>query len=128
MAEARAGLVHEYEEQLELIKAEAAGRTAALRTRLTEATERAEATTVALSSAQAQLASSRAELLLLQRWVNDAEAIAQQIVEEIRQRDTQEHMHSPMLRTLRERANMTLGNICEAAAEEPHVTNYADNL
>ena len=48
MAEARAGLEREYEERLELIKAEAAGRTAALRTRLTEATQRAEATTAAL--------------------------------------------------------------------------------
>ena len=37
-------------------------------------------------------------------------------------------MHGPMLRTLRERANTALGNICEAAAEEPHVTNYAGNL
>ena len=33
-----------------------------------------------------------------------------------------------MLRTLRERANAALGNICEAAAEEPRVTNYAGNI
>ena len=33
-----------------------------------------------------------------------------------------------MLRTLRERANTALGNICEAAAEVPHETNYAGNL
>ena len=33
-----------------------------------------------------------------------------------------------MLRTLRERANMTLGNIWEAAAEVPHETNYIGNL
>ena len=39
-----------------------------------------------------------------------------------------EHMHGPMLRTLKERANAALGNICEAAAEEPRVTNYAGNL
>ena len=39
VAEARAGLEREYEERLELIKAEAAGRTAAFRTRLTEATQ-----------------------------------------------------------------------------------------
>ena len=37
-------------------------------------------------------------------------------------------MHGPMLRTLRERANAALGNICKAAAEELHVTNYAGNL
>ena len=33
-----------------------------------------------------------------------------------------------MLRTLRERANIVLSNICEAAAKEPHETNYAGNL
>ena len=33
-----------------------------------------------------------------------------------------------MLRTLRERANTALGNICDTTAEEPHVTNYAGNL
>ena len=33
-----------------------------------------------------------------------------------------------MLRTLREQANTALGNICEAAAEVPHETNYAGNL
>ena len=59
MAEVHAGLVHEYGERLELIEAEAAGRTATLRTKLTEATQRAEATTAALVAAQAELASSR---------------------------------------------------------------------
>ena len=33
-----------------------------------------------------------------------------------------------MLQTLRERANTALGNICEAAAKEPHEVNYAGNL
>ena len=66
VAEARAGLEREYEERLELIKAEAVGRTAALRTRLTEAVQRAEATATALGTAQGELASSRTELLLLQ--------------------------------------------------------------
>ena len=33
-----------------------------------------------------------------------------------------------MLRTLRERANTALGNICEAAAEVPHETSYTGNL
>ena len=46
----RAGLERRYEERLGLIKAETTGRTAALRTRLTEATQRAEAIAVALSS------------------------------------------------------------------------------
>ena len=52
----------------------------------------------------------------------------QRNADEIRQRQTLEHMHGPMLRTLRERANAALGNICEAVAEEPHVTNYSGNL
>ena len=33
-----------------------------------------------------------------------------------------------MLRTLRERATAALGYICEAAAAEPRVINYAGNL
>ena len=51
VAEARAGLEREYGERLELVKAEAAGRTAALKTRLTEVTRQAEATAAALGSA-----------------------------------------------------------------------------
>ena len=97
VAEARAGLEREYEERLKLVKAEATGRTAALRTRLTEATQRAEATAAALSSAQAELASSRTKLLLLQRRVDDAEAVTERDADEIRQRQMLEHMHAPML-------------------------------
>ena len=74
------------------------------------------------------MASSCAELLLLQWRVDDAESVSRRNEDEIRQRQTLEHMHGPMLRTLREKANAALGNICEAAAEEPHVTNYAGNL
>ena len=74
------------------------------------------------------MASSHAELLLLQRRVDDAEPVARRNKDEIRQRQTLEHMHGPMLRTLRERANAALGNICDATAEQPHVTNYAGNL
>ena len=128
MAEARADLEREYGKRLELVKAEAASRTAALRTRLTEVMQQAEATAAALGTAQAELASSRTEMLLLQRRVDDVEAIAQRNADEILQRQTLEHMHGPMLWTLRERANAALGNICEAVAEEPHVTNYAGNL
>ena len=84
MVEARSGLEREYEERLELIKAEAAGRTAALRTKLTEVTQRAEATAAALGTVQAELASSRAALLLLQRRVDDAEAVARRNEDEIR--------------------------------------------
>ena len=33
-----------------------------------------------------------------------------------------------MHHTLMERAKRDLGNICDAATEQPHVTNYAGNL
>ena len=33
-----------------------------------------------------------------------------------------------MLQQLRNRANTTLGNICEVGALHPHVTNYASHL
>ena len=33
-----------------------------------------------------------------------------------------------MLQTLKERVNIALGNICEAAAKGPHEVNYAGNL
>ena len=48
IAEARADLERMYDQRLELIEAEATGRTAALRSKLTEVTQRAEATTAAL--------------------------------------------------------------------------------
>nr|XP_020174888.1 tropomyosin-like [Aegilops tauschii subsp. strangulata] len=51
LAKILAGLVREYGERWELIKAEAAGRTAALRTKLTEAMQCAEATAAALATA-----------------------------------------------------------------------------
>ena len=66
MAEVHADLVHESNQRLELIKAEAAGRTAALRSKLAEAGQHAEAALAALVLAQTVLASTRAELLLLQ--------------------------------------------------------------
>ena len=37
-------------------------------------------------------------------------------------------MHGPMLEELRNRANTTLCNICDADAPHPHVTNYAGHL
>ena len=116
MAEAHVDLVREYEEKLELIEAEAAGRTAALRSKLTEAMQHAKATAAALVSAQTELSSSRVELLLLQWRVDDAESIARQNREEIRQQQTLEHMHGPMLQVHRDRANMALGNIGDANA------------
>ena len=67
-------------------------------------------------------------MLLLQQRVDAVEAVAQRNEDEIRQRQTLEHMHGPMLLTLRERANTALGNICEAAVGQPHVVNYAGNL
>ena len=127
-AAARSNLEREFEERLELIKVEAEGRTAALKAKLDEVTRRADAAGAALGAAKAELASSRAEVLLLHQRVDAAEAVAQRNKDEIRQRQTLEHMHGPMLRTLRERANTALGNICEAAVGEPHEVNYAGNL
>ena len=128
VAEARSNLEREYEGRLELIGAEAEGRIAALRTRLTEVTQRADASAVALGAAHVELASSRAELLLLQQRVDGAEAVARRNEDKIRQRQTLEHMHSPMFRELRERANTAFGIICEAAVGESRVVNYAGNL
>lgn len=128
MVQVRADLVREYDQRVELIEAEAAGRTAALRSKLTEAAQRTEATAAALVSAQTELASSRAEMLLLQRQVDDAESVARQNKEEILQRQTLEHMLGPMLQGLRDRANTALGNICDANAPHPHMINYAGHL
>ena len=52
VAEARSAFEHEYETRLGLIKAEAEGRTAALRAKLTEATRRADSSAAALSAAR----------------------------------------------------------------------------
>ena len=67
-------------------------------------------------------------MLLLHQRVEEAEAVARQNADEIRQQRILEHEHGPMLTTLRERANAALGNICEEAISEPHAVNYADNL
>ena len=65
VVEARADLVSRYDLKLKLVEAEVAGRTAALRSRLTEAERHTEAAAAALVSAQAELASARTELLPL---------------------------------------------------------------
>ena len=75
-----------------------------------------------------ELASSRAEVLLLHQRVDAAEAVARQNKDDICQRQTLEHVHSPMLRELWERANTALGIVCEAAVGEPHVVTYACNI
>ena len=64
--EARSAFEREYEARLGLIRAEAEGRTAALRDRLAEVTRSADSSVAALGAVQAELASSHAELLLLQ--------------------------------------------------------------
>ena len=76
VAEARSAFEREYETRLGLIRAKAEGRTAALRAKLAEATRRADSSAAALSAAQAELSSSRAEQLLLQQRVDYAEAVA----------------------------------------------------
>ena len=77
VAKARADLVSRYDLKLKQVEATVAGRTAALRSRLTKVERRAAAATAALVLAQAELASARAELLPLQQRVADAESIAQ---------------------------------------------------
>ena len=66
-----------------LIGAEAEGRTAAIKAKLVEETRHADSSVAALGAAQAELSSSQAELLLLQRRVDDTEAIARQNKDEI---------------------------------------------
>ena len=105
-------LERELEERLGLIRVEAEGRTAALRAKLEEAMRRADASRAALDVAQEELTTSRAEALLLRQRVDEAEAIAWQNEDEIRQWRLLEHEHGPMLTTLWERANTALGNIC----------------
>ena len=76
VAEARADLERRHDLKLKLVEAKAAGRTAALKSKLAEAERRQEATATALVSVQAELASARTELLPLQQRVIEAEAIA----------------------------------------------------
>ena len=57
-------------------------------------------------------------MLLLRQWVEEAEAVARQNADEIRQRRILEHEDGPMLSKLRERGNTALGNICEVAVDE----------
>ena len=83
MAEVRVDLASRYDLKLKLVEVEAAGRTAAVRSKLTEAERCTEAAAAALVSAQAVLTSAHAELLLLQQRVDDADSIAWQNREEI---------------------------------------------
>ena len=128
VATACLNLEREFKERLELVRTEAEGRTNALRAKLEEATRQADALRVALEVAQGESATSHDEVLLLRRQVVEAEAVARQNADEMRQRRLLEHEHAPMLSTLRERANTALGVICEAAVGEPRVINYAGNL
>lgn len=128
VAEVRAGLEGRHALKLKLAEMEAAGRAAALRPRLAEVERREEATTVALVTAQAELASARAELLSLQKRVADAESVARQNREEVLQRQTLELEHAPMLQDLRVRANAVLGHVCDENAPHPHSNDYASHL
>ena len=128
VAMARQDLEREFEGRLELIRVEAEGRTAALRVKREEATRLADASRATLEVAKGELTTSQAEALLLRQRVEEAEAVARQNADEIRQWRILEHEHGPMLTMLRERANAALGNIYEEAVGEPHVVNYAGNL
>nr|XP_040251950.1 uncharacterized protein LOC109743182 [Aegilops tauschii subsp. strangulata] len=101
VARVRADLEGRYDLKLKLAGTEDAGRAAALRPRLAKAERRVEASAVALAAALADLASARAELLLLQKRVDDAEAFARQNREEVLERRTLERVHAPMLQDLR---------------------------
>src|SRR4051812_36583157 len=128
VATARQGLEREFERKLESIRVEAEGRTTALRAQRDEAMRRADASRAALEAAQKESSALQAEVLRLRQRVEEAEAVERQNANEIRQRQVLEHVHGPMLTTLRERANTALGNICEATMGEPHTINYAGNL
>ena len=78
--------------------------------------------------AQAELVSSRAELLSLQKWVDNAEAVARLNREEVLQRRTLERVHAPMLQDLKIRANTAMGYICVENAPHPHTNDYASHL
>ena len=111
VATARSNLEREFEERLALIRTEAEGRTTALRTKLEEAARRGDALRAALEVAQGESTTSRVEVLLLHQRLDEAEAVACQNADEIRQRRLLEHEHAPMLATLQERANAALGKI-----------------
>ena len=74
------------------------------------------------------MASARAELLSLQKRVDDAEVVAWQSREEVVQRWTLKHEHAPMLQDLRVRANAALGHVWDENALYPHSNDYASHL
>ena len=74
------------------------------------------------------MASARAELLSLQKRVDDAETVARQNREEVLQRRTLEREHVPMLQDLWNRANTALGHICDENAPHLHSSDYASHL
>ena len=76
VAEVCAGLEGWHYLELQLAETEAAGRAAALRPRLAEVEKCEDTTAAALVTAQAELASARAELLSLQKRVVDAKSVA----------------------------------------------------
>ena len=67
VATARSNLEREFKERLELVRTEAEGRTTVLRTKLEEATWRADALWAALEAAQGESTTSHAEVLLLRQ-------------------------------------------------------------
>ena len=95
---------------------------------MAEAEQHEKAAAAALISVQAELASARAELLLLQQCVTDAESLAHQSREDAIRRQTLQREHTPMLRDLRTRANQALGAICDEHAPHPHTEDYASHL
>ena len=97
MAEARTDLEGRYDPKLELVEAEAVGRTTVLRSGLAEAKHREKSAAASLNSVQAELASARAELRSLQQRVANAESSVQQSREEALRRRTLEREHAPII-------------------------------
>ena len=73
-----------------------------MRAKLEEATRRADAFRAALEVAQGESTTSQAKVLLLRQRVEEAEVVARQNADEIRQPRILEHEHGPMFATLRE--------------------------
>ena len=73
---AHLNLEHEFEEKLRMIRAEAEGRTVALRAKLEEATRWDDAFRAGLEVAQGELTTSQAEVLLLRQRVEEAKVVA----------------------------------------------------
>ena len=119
MAKACADLANEYRLKLELLEAEVEGRTATLKEKLNMAEQHERAAKVAQALAQADLASTRADLLSLQRQIDGAASLVKKNVVEACRRRTLQREHASMLQALTVRANRALSTIYDVSAPHP---------